>query len=64
MLPLLVHSEDLSEDLRKTIRQALVAPPEQRRSTLEATARAIYREVSVLESAGLECADVKALVGL
>ena len=58
MLPLLVHSEDLSEDLRETFRQALDAPPEERQTHLEVAARALYREV------GLECADARALVGL
>lgn len=61
MLPLLIHSEDLSEDLRETFRQALDAPPEQRQTHLELAARALYREVS---SDGLECSDVRALVGL
>lgn len=59
MLPLLVYSEDLSEDLRETIRQALSAPPELRHQHLEATAKALYREAGTLE-----CADVRELVGL
>ena len=59
MLPLLVHSEDLSDDLRETFRQALAAPPEHRASQLEVAARALY-----LEAGTLECSDVKALLGL
>lgn len=59
MLPLLVHSEDLSDDLRETFRQVLAAPPEQRESQLQLAAQALYREAGVLE-----CADVKALLGL
>jgi hypothetical protein len=59
MLPLLVHSEDLSDDLRETFRVALAAPPEQRKSQLELAARALF-----LEAGTLECSDVKALLGL
>lgn len=59
MLPLLVHSEDLSDDLRETFRLALAAPPEQRKSQLELAARALF-----LEAGTLECSDVKALLGL
>jgi uncharacterized membrane protein len=59
MLPLLVHSEDLSDDLRETFRQALSAPPEERKFQLEAAAKALYREAGTLE-----CSDVRALLGL
>jgi hypothetical protein len=59
MLPLLVYSEDLSEDLRETFRQALDAPPEDRQTHLELAAKALYREAGVLE-----CSDARALVGL
>ena len=59
MLPLLVHSEDLSDDLRETFRLALAAPPEQRKSQLQVAARALF-----LEAGTLECADVQALLGL
>jgi hypothetical protein len=59
MLPLLVHSEDLSDDLRETFRLALAAPPEQRKSQLELAARALYREAGTLE-----CSDVRELLGL
>lgn len=59
MLPLLVHSEDLSDDLRETFRQALSASPEERKVQLEVAARALYREAGTLE-----CSDVRALLGL
>jgi hypothetical protein len=59
MLPLLVHSEDLSDELRDTFRQALEAPPEHRQIQLELAAKALYREAAVLE-----CSDVRALLGL
>jgi len=59
MLPLLVYSEDLSEDLRDTIRHALTAPPDERQAQLEATARALY-----LEAGTLQCEEIRALVGL
>ena len=59
MLPLLVHSEDLSDELRDTFRQALGAPPEERQVQLELAAKALFREAG-----NLECADVRALVGL
>jgi hypothetical protein len=59
MLPLLVHSEDLSDDLRETFRLAMAAPPEERKSQLELAARALF-----LEAGTLECSDVKALLGL
>ena len=59
MLPLLVHSEELSDVLPEAFRQALAAPPEERASQLEVAARAFY-----LEAGTLECSDVKALLGL
>jgi hypothetical protein len=59
MLPLLVHSEDLSDELRDAFRQAMLAPAEERKSHLELAAKALYREAGVLE-----CSDVRALVGL
>ncbi|HXN32473.1 MAG TPA: hypothetical protein VN894_11445 [Polyangiaceae bacterium] len=58
MAPLLMHSEQVPAEARDAIRVAYDAPPEHRTASLEAAARALHR------ATGLECSDVRELVGL
>jgi hypothetical protein len=58
MMPLLVHSEALSTEVRAALRAAVVASPEARAAQLETAARLLYREGS------LDCRDARDLVGL
>lgn len=58
MAPMLIHSTDVSRDVRDALLDAYAAAPEQRTSHLEAAARLLHRET------GLECEDVRELVGL
>ena len=58
MMPLLMHSEALSTEVRAALRAAVVAAPEARAAELETAARMLHREAS------LDCRDVRDLVGL
>jgi hypothetical protein len=58
MTPLLIHSEAVPAEARSALRAASEAPPESRRVQLQTAARALA------EATGLECRDVKELVGL
>ncbi len=58
LIPLLLHSDEVPASARDALREASVAPADERRPHLEAAARALYRE------AHLDCADARELVGL
>jgi hypothetical protein len=58
MAPLLMHSEYLPVTAREAIREAYKAPPQDRHASLEAAARVLH------DVTGLECRDVRELVGL
>lgn len=58
MMPILIHSEAVSPEVRAVLRAAEASPPERRRAELEAAARLLYGE------ARLDCRDVRELVGL
>jgi len=58
MAPLLMHSEQVPAEARDAIRAALYAPPQHRTKSLKAAARVLH------EATGLECSDVRELVGL
>lgn len=58
MAPLLVHSSYVSDAARESLRAAIEAPPERRHAMLQSAARVLHAET------GLECADVRELVGL
>jgi hypothetical protein len=58
MAPLLMHSEQVPTEAREAIRAAYEAPAQQRSASLEAAARVLH------DTTGLECSDVRELVGL
>ena len=58
MMPLLIHSEVVSAEVRRALRTAQAAPPDLRPSELETAARMLHRET------GLSCTDVRDLFGL
>lgn len=58
MMPLLIHSEAISKEVRAALRAAVVASPESRAAELETAARMLHREAS------LDCRDVRDLFGL
>jgi hypothetical protein len=58
MGPLLMHSEHVPALAREAIRAAYAAPPDRRTAGLEAVARVLP------QATGLECSDVRELVGL
>lgn len=58
MMPILIHSEAVSPEVRAVLKAADASPPERRRAELEAAARLLYGEVR------LDCRDVRDLVGL
>jgi hypothetical protein len=58
MLPLLVHSNAVSEGARSALRAAQASTPETRAAALYSAARVLHSET------GLECRDVLAIVGL
>ena len=58
MAPLLMHSEQVPAEARDAIRAAYDAPPQHRIASLQAAARVLY------QTTGLECSDVRELVGL
>jgi hypothetical protein len=58
MAPLLMHSEQVPAEARDAIRAAYDAPEQHRTARLEAAARVLHR------ATGLECSDVRELVGL
>jgi hypothetical protein len=55
---LLIHDEDVPASARAALRDAYTAAAGERRTHLEAAARALYRE------ADLDCSDARELVGL
>jgi len=58
LAPLLIYDDDVPASARAALREADLAPAEERQAHLEAAARALYRE------AQLDCADARELVGL
>jgi plasmid stability protein len=58
MMPLLIHSESLSNEVRAALKAAVVAAPEVRPAQLETAARMLHRESS------LDCREVRDLMGL
>lgn len=58
MAPLLMHSAQVPAEARDAIRAAYEAPPEDRSARLESAARVLH------QATGLECSDVRELVGL
>jgi hypothetical protein len=58
MAPLLMHSAQVPAEVRDAIRAAYEAPPRHRSARLESAARVLH------QSTGLECSDVRELVGL
>jgi len=58
MMPLLIHSEALSNEVRTALKAAAVASLESRAAQLETAAHLLHRE------AALDCRDVRDLVGL
>ena len=58
MMPLLMHSEAISNEVRAALRAAVVASPEARAAELETAARMLHREASI------DCRDVRDLFGL
>jgi hypothetical protein len=58
MMPLLIHSESLSNEVRAALKAAVVAAPEARPAQLESAARLLHRE------AALDCRDIRDLMGL
>ena len=58
MAPLLMHSEQVPAEARDAIRAAYYAPPQHRTESLKAAARVLH------QATGLECGDVRELVGL
>jgi hypothetical protein len=58
MAPLLTHSEQVPAEARDAIQAAYDAPPQHRTASLEAAARVLH------QATGLECSDVRELVGL
>ena len=61
MIPLLMNSQDVSEETRAALRAVVAMPPDQRGEARKLAARTLYRDV---QSSGVDCDDVKALVGL
>lgn len=57
MALLLMHSEQVPDEVRKAIQAAYNAPPQHRSASLVAAARVLH------ETTGLECSDVRELVG-
>lgn len=58
MMPLLIHSEALSHEVRAALKAAVVAAPDARSAELETAARLLHRE------SALDCTDVRDLMGL
>jgi hypothetical protein len=58
MAPLLMHSEQVPTEARDAIRAAYEGAPQHRGAKLESAARILHRET------GLDCSDVRELVGL
>jgi hypothetical protein len=58
MAPLLMHGALVPAEARDAIRAAYEAPPEHRSAALESAALVLRR------TTGLECSDVRELVGL
>jgi hypothetical protein len=58
MMPILIHSEAVSAEVRAVLKAAHASPPERRRAELEVAARLLHGE------ARLDCRDVRELVGL
>jgi hypothetical protein len=58
MAPLLMYSEHVPAEAREAIRAAYDGPAPQRSARLESAARVLHR------TTGLECTDVRELVGL
>jgi hypothetical protein len=58
MTPILMHSEAVPAEVRRALRAASEAPPEQQKAELKLAARALFQVTD------LDCAEVKELLGL
>jgi hypothetical protein len=58
MMPLLIHSEAVSPEVRARLKAAVSSPPDVRPAELERAARLLHREASI------DCRDVRDLFGL
>lgn len=58
MASLLVHNEDVPREAREALKAASTASPEHREALLHSAARLLHR------GTGLECVDVRELIGL
>jgi hypothetical protein len=58
LMPLLIHSEAVSPEVRAVIKAADRSPSDRRSAELEAAAHLLYREVQ------LDCRDLRDLFGL
>lgn len=58
MAHILAHSPHVPQAARHALQEAVTASPDTRTELLESAARILYRE------SGLECRDVRELVGL
>ena len=58
LTPLLMHSDAVPAEVRKALRAASEAPPEQKKAELKLAAR------TLLQVTDLDCAEIKELIGL
>jgi len=58
LMPLLIHSEAVSPEVRAVIKAADRSPADRRSAELEAAAYLLYREVNI------DCRDLRDLFGL
>lgn len=58
LTPILMHSDAVPAEVRKALRAASEAPPEQRKAELKLAARALFQVTD------LDCAEIKELIGL
>ncbi len=58
LMPLLIHSEAVSPEVRAVIKAADRSPADRRLAELEAAAHLLYREVTI------DCRDLRDLFGL
>jgi hypothetical protein len=58
MTPILMHSDAVPAEVRRALRAASEAPPEQKKAELKLAARALFQVTD------LDCTEVKELLGL